>query len=59
MDQGLLYHLFNTVLCHFQGYFKTQTDPSVGGAKQENNEKKHLAHPQAELASLTGTLSGA
>ena len=41
---------FNSVLCPFQDYFSSyETGQSVGGQKQENPEKNHLTHPQAEL----------
>ena len=44
---------FNSVLRPFQDYFSLyETGQSVGGGKRENREnpeKKHLAHPQAEL----------
>ena len=41
---------FNSVLRPFQDYFSSyETGQSVGGQKGENPEKKHLAHPQAEL----------
>ena len=42
---------FNSVLRPFQDYFSSyETGQSVGGQKRENpREKKHLAHPQAEL----------
>ena len=34
----------------FQDYFSSyETGQSVGEQKRENPEKKHLAHPQAEL----------
>ena len=47
----IYYHLFiNSVLRPFQDYFSSyETGQSVGGRKRENPEKKHLAHPQAEL----------
>ena len=42
--------LFNSVLCPFQDYFSSyETGQSVGGRKREIPEKKHLAHPQAEV----------
>ena len=42
--------LFNSVSCPFQDYFSSyETGQSVGVRKRENSEKKHLAHPQAEL----------
>ena len=41
---------FNSVLRPFQDYFSSyETGQSEGGRKRENPEKKHLAHPQAEL----------
>ena len=44
------YLFFNSVLSPFQDYFSSfETGQSVGGQKQENPEKNHLAHPQAEL----------
>ena len=42
--------LFNSVLRPFQDYFSSyETGQSVGGRKREIPEKKHLAHPQAEV----------
>ena len=43
--------IFDSVLRPFQDYFSSyETGQSVGGGrKRENPEKKHLAHPQAEL----------
>ena len=44
------FFFFNSVLRPFQDYFSSyETGQSVGGRKRENPEKKHLAHPQAEL----------
>ena len=41
---------FNSVLRPFQDYFSSyETGQSEGGEKRENPEKKHLAHPQADL----------
>ena len=42
--------LFNSVLRPFQDYFSSyETGQSVGGRKRKIPEKKHLAHPQAEV----------
>ena len=42
--------LFNSILRPFQDYFSSyETRQSVGGRKREILEKKHLAHPQAEV----------
>ena len=42
--------LFYSVLRPFQDYFSSyEMGQSVAGQKQENHEKNHLAHPQAEL----------
>ena len=44
------FFFFSSVLPPFQDYFSSyETGQSVGGRKRENPEKKHLAHPQAEL----------
>ena len=44
------FFFFFSVLRPFQDYFSSyETGQSVGGRKQENPEKNHLAHPQAEL----------
>ena len=41
---------YYSVLRPFQDYFSSyETGQSVGGQKQENPEKNHLTHPQAEL----------
>ena len=51
-QEGAIYVFcfFNSVLGPFQDYFSSyETGQSVGGQKRENTEKKHLAHPQAEL----------
>ena len=43
-------YFFNSVLRPFQDYFSSyETGQSVGGRKREIPEKKHLAHPQAEV----------
>ena len=45
-----IYFFLNSVLRPFHDYFSSyETGQSVGGRKRENSEKKHLAHPQAEL----------
>ena len=42
--------LFNSVLRPFGDYFSSyESGQSVGGRKREIPEKKHLAHPQAEV----------
>ena len=46
----IYFFFFNSVLPPFQDYFSSyETGQSVSGRKRENPEKKHLAHPQAEL----------
>ena len=43
-------YFFNSVLRPFQDYFSSyETGQAVGGRKREIPEKKHLAHPQAEV----------
>ena len=46
------FFFFNSVLRPFQDYFSSyETGQSIGGAKtgDQNPEKNHLTHPQAEL----------
>ena len=49
MSQSFFF-FFHSVLRPFQDYFSSyETGQSVGGRKRDNPEKKHVAHPQAEL----------
>ena len=46
----MIFFFFNSVLRPFQDYFSSyETGQSVGGAKMEEFQEKHLTHPQAEL----------